>query len=1002
MSKSIFEYIWQYSRREQIVLLLLTLVSFPFLYMSLELPKQIINDAIGGDGKARSFFGMALTQMQLLMLLCIGFILAILIQGLMKMWINTRKGVLSETMLRRFRALLLTRLLRFPRRQFHHTSQGELVSLMTAEAEALGGIMGDLIAKPAFQGGMMLTITGFLFVQNLWLGLSAVALIPVQAWLIPMLQRQLNELNRQRVAEVRHFAEEIGESAAGMRELRTSGGWYRRLAVMGDRIQRLFHIRLRIYRKKFLMKFLNNFITQLTPFLFYSIGGYLVIVGQLTIGALVAAIAAYKDISAPWRELLAWYNQVQDAKLRWGVIRERFEVANMFDETLFACPGDAPGSLRGPLVFDDVTLHDEAGFAVLENLNFEILAGSTYGIASASAIERQAIEELLTRETLPSLGTIQIARTDIRKLDQDIIGARIGHVGPEPYIFAGDIGQNVLMPLHRRPKNDSAALRDGILPLSDSDWLDLKAMGFSSEAEVKVWWMKIIQAMGLEHYVLDRALDMALEEEDFTELTARIIALRPVIAERIAQAQLGDTFFAFDRNRFNPGLPFGENLLFAIPAMDISQVDLAHNPRFSEALKRLDPDDEAFTLGEGIMTLLGHTFGSVPSEHPLFRNLGIDEELFARMRVLATRSRDKGIKALTIEERLLISTIPFRLAPDCIGIEIPKAVSRGILAIRKRRNGALPTLAGDLFTTIRHDAWLPALSLFENAIYGKVARGAGAKTQKLRDLVSTVLTENGLAHLTSLVTLQIPTAIGGANLDITVRERIAFARAVIKRPDILVLNQALASHGRHERRATHERLRELLPDVTLIFLEEEFPTPERFTGIVQINGGRIAKAPATEREATGDIDGDFYEKLRMLEQADLFSGLDRTQLRLLAYESQWVTARQGETLFDAGDRPDGCYLMVSGEAELRWPGGELESAVPVGRTVGYLPIFHNGPRRLDLVALGDVRVLRVAAQELRAIVLNDATAAVSLLSAIARSFDADQVGARREGMSASL
>ena len=977
-------------------MLIITSLSLPFLYLSLELPKQIINDAIGGGKDPRILFGFEFTQIQLLMILCIGFILAILIQGLMKMWINTRKGILSETMLRRFRALLLTRLLRFPRRQFHHTSQGELVSLMTAEAEALGGIMGDLIAKPAFQGGMMLTITGFLFVQNVWLGLSAVALIPLQAWLIPMLQRQLNELNRERVAEVRCFAEEIGESAAGMRELRTSGGWYRRLAVMGDRIQRLYRIRLNIYKKKFLMKFLNNFITQFTPFLFYSIGGYLVIVGQLTVGALVAAIAAYKDISAPWRELLAWYNQVQDAKLRWGVIRERFEVANMFDETLFTRPGEVPGSLRGPVVFSDVTLHDEAGFPILEGLNFEILAGATFGIASSSAIERQAVEELLTRETLPSLGTIQIALTDIRQLDQDIIGARIGHVGPEPYIFAGDIGQNVLMPLHRRPKNDSAALQEGVLPLNDSDWFDLKAMGFSSEAEVKAWWMQIIQAMGLEHYVLDRALDMALEEAKFAELTARIIELRPVIAERIAQAQLDDTFFAFDKNQFNPGLPFGENLLFAIPAMDINQEDLARNPRFSDALKRLDPEGEAFTLGQGIMTLLGHTFGRVPSQHPLFRNLGIDEELFARLRILATRSREKGIKSLRKEERLLISTVPFRFAPDRIGVEIPKAVTRGILAIRKRRNGSFPALAGDLFTSIRPDAWLPALPILENAIYGKVARGAGAKTQKLRDLVSAVLVEHGLTQLTSLVTLDIPTAIGGANLDITVRERVAFARAVIKRPDILVLNQALASHGREERQATRERLRELLPDATLIFLEEEFSSPENFTQIVQVDGGRIAETPSTEREEAGDFDADLYEKLRMLERTDLFSRLARTQLRLLAYASQWITANQGETLFNAGDRPDGCYLVVSGQAELRWPNGELNSAVPVGSSVGHLSIFRNKPRRFNLIALDEVRVLRVPAEDLRSIILNDASTAVSLLSAISQSLDMEHASERND------
>ena len=46
---AIFSFIWKYSRREQLVLLAFTIITFPFLYATLELPKRIINDAIGAD-----------------------------------------------------------------------------------------------------------------------------------------------------------------------------------------------------------------------------------------------------------------------------------------------------------------------------------------------------------------------------------------------------------------------------------------------------------------------------------------------------------------------------------------------------------------------------------------------------------------------------------------------------------------------------------------------------------------------------------------------------------------------------------------------------------------------------------------------------------------------------------------------------------------------------------------------------------------------------------------
>lgn len=62
-----------------------------------------------------------------------------------------------------------------------------------------------------------------------------------------------------------------------------------------------------LQRAKFIQKAITNFLMTLTPFLLYSIGGWLVIEGRLSLGALVAVIAALKDFSAPLRELIHYY-----------------------------------------------------------------------------------------------------------------------------------------------------------------------------------------------------------------------------------------------------------------------------------------------------------------------------------------------------------------------------------------------------------------------------------------------------------------------------------------------------------------------------------------------------------------------------------------------------------------------------------------------------------------------------------------------------------------------
>ena len=70
------------------------------------------------------------------------------------------------------------------------------------------------------------------------------------------------------------------------------------------------------------MKSLNNFVMNLTPFFFYTIGGYLVLEQQLSLGALVASLASYKDLAPSIRELFKYYQNIEDARIRYAGIQQ--------------------------------------------------------------------------------------------------------------------------------------------------------------------------------------------------------------------------------------------------------------------------------------------------------------------------------------------------------------------------------------------------------------------------------------------------------------------------------------------------------------------------------------------------------------------------------------------------------------------------------------------------------------------------------------------------------
>ncbi|WP_282152059.1 ABC transporter transmembrane domain-containing protein [Ruegeria atlantica] len=999
MEPTLFSFIWKHSKKQQLVLLFLTVLSFPFLYASLELPKQIINDAIGAPNDSVTLFGFTFTQVQYLLILCFAFLATVIASGLMKMRINTMKGILAERMLRRLRFTLIHRAMRFPKSYFATTSQGELVSMITSEAEPMGGLMGDAIAQPVFQFGQMMTIVTFLFMQSVWFGLASIALIPLQAWLIPKLQRQINLLNKERIQQVRHLSSEIGESAAGISDLRANGGWRYRLAQFSHRLGTLFEIRFKIYNKKFFMKFLNNLITQMTPFLFYSVGGYLAITGEVTVGALVAALGAYKDLSGPWKDLLTYYNQVQDMSLRWEIVIERFAPDNMIPEELFVGEPESIPHLSGDIELRNVTVRDDDGKTILEDIDLTIPKGARVAIQSSSAAERGALAQLLTRELLPVQGSVTIAGHDLLKLHQTVIAARIGYAYSRPYLFDGTLGDNLLMPLRTHPQHEPdakkapsrwqiEAVRAGNPPDSLSDeWIDPGLAGLEDIEDIRNWWFQLVEAMGIDEFMFRRTLRTQFDPEQHSALARDIVNLRDTVAQRLEEKDLARYVYRFEPDRFNPAVPLGGNLLFAAPSRDISPDILAGDDRFMWMLRHHDLDDDAMSIASAVLETLHQTFGRDGADHPLFLRLGMAKDMFHRLLDIEDRRKAKGDEAISEGERALLLTVPFLLTAEQIGPDFPDEYKDKILAIRRGQAEQLRASMDGMFVPVTPDAYIERMTVMENALFGRVSLMAGAHTDEIEDVVAEAMNEAGLRRRAAAIIYDLPSGLGGNNLPTVFQERAAFSRAGIKRPDVLILDKALASHDSESRLRTRLKLRELLPDSIMIFMEDYFAHPEAYDLFVEIKDGRIDGVSRTRPEEEASSTDDLSRKLKIISSTELFSGIDGRNQRLLAFSAQWYDAAAGQIIFSEGQTPDAAYLCISGEADLIWNEGNgtarTISVIEPGRLIGDLSIITGEIRQFDLVAVKNCSFLRIGAEELRAVIESDAGVAMQLLQTVA-------------------
>ncbi|MCW5753027.1 MAG: ABC transporter ATP-binding protein, partial [Alphaproteobacteria bacterium] len=453
MEKSIYTFIIKYSLRQQIILTVLSFASFVPYYYYLTMPKTIVNQGISGKDITFPYnlLGQELSQTTYLLMLTAAFLGLVIVQQCFKYSINVYQGISGERMLRRLRYELYAHVLRFPLPTFRKLSQGEIIPMIVAETESLGGFIAESFSTPLFQGGLFLVSLGFLFVQNWAIALAALALYPFQLYIIPKMQRKVNLLGKERVKAARRLSDRIGESIQGVQEVHAHNTARRLLSEFSQRLGDIYWTRFEIFQRKFMIKFLNNFLQQAGPFLFYSIGGYLAIRQQLDVGTIVAAVAAHKEMGAPLKELLNHYQQREDARIKYEQVIAQFDPDGMRDPQLQLAEPEKIEPLAGELQVSQLNLADEAGNALIENVSFQVPLASHVAVVGNAGSGREDLAMLLARLLFPSKGKIAIGGNDLAQLPEAVTGRRIAYVGASPYIFNASIESNLFYGLRHLP-----------------------------------------------------------------------------------------------------------------------------------------------------------------------------------------------------------------------------------------------------------------------------------------------------------------------------------------------------------------------------------------------------------------------------------------------------------------------------------------------------------------------------------------------------------------------
>ncbi len=858
MEKSLFRFIWRYSAKQQIVILLITVIAYPVSYTLLELPKLITNDAIQGDRFPRVIFGFEFDQLSYLVLLCFAFLGLVVVSNSIKLTLNVYKGRLGERMLRRLRFELFQRVIRFRLPHFRKVSSGEIIPMITSEVEDVGGFIGEAIALPAYQGGMLVVQIGFIFMQNPLLGLAAISSYPMQAYVIPKLQRKVVYLSRERVKNIRVVADKVGESISGVEEIHSNdtSAWHS--ADLSDRFYENFKIRFRIYNWKYFIKFLNNFMNQLTPFLFYLIGGWLVIEGNMSIGGLLAVIAAYKDLAGPWKELLSYYQMVADVEVKYQTVVENFDPPDIYPVERFTSDETIP--LSGNLTFESVAFAGGAAGQEVSDVSMVVEEGEACAVIGADGSGRSEVLQLAAGLLGVSAGQVKIGEHSLDNLTESTLGREIAYVGPSVHVWTGTIRDNLFYGLRHRPLTplersgaDEAEERKRLFeaketanPLYDimGQWYDFKAAGVDALDALDLRALELVEKLGLGPDIYRMGLQARLDMARDGELADRVLSVRKTLAERVeGDGKLSDLVELWNIDRFNNSATVAENLLFAAPLdAELTLERLPDDEDVKAFLKETGLDQKLEAVGLKIAETMVELFANVSGNSALLGNYSFitQDELPEFDRIVKLAKADIKRKPLTAQDKARLVGLAFKLIParHRLGV-LDEEMLREIVAARRtfrKRIGC----EQKRFVFFEADVYVEPMTIEENLLFGTPRIDRRDSRERIDRVIRSLVEEMDLRHPITRAGLSFHVGVAGSRLSAGQRRKVALVRALLKNARVTVLDETCAGLSEDDRRM-RKIILEVLQGRTLLFGSSNESVADEFSHKVFLERGRVRK-----------------------------------------------------------------------------------------------------------------------------------------------------------------
>ncbi|MFB6146666.1 MAG: ABC transporter ATP-binding protein [Halobacteriaceae archaeon] len=181
------------------------------------------------------------------------------------------------------------------------------------------------------------------------------------------------------------------------------------------------------------------------------VGGELVVAGRFTAGPLVVASTV---TTGTFTMFFLYLRRMYAPMRRIGRTANRYQRAKSSAERVFGLLGHSPSitsppdavdpdELDGSVTFDGVRFSYESSETVLRDVDLDVAAGETVGLAGETGAGKSTLVELVPRYYDVDEGAVRVDGTDVREYDLQGLREHVGVVEQNPYLFSGTVEENI-------------------------------------------------------------------------------------------------------------------------------------------------------------------------------------------------------------------------------------------------------------------------------------------------------------------------------------------------------------------------------------------------------------------------------------------------------------------------------------------------------------------------------------------------------------------------------